>query len=449
MNRQNIRVITTARDTADRLTEGSPVAWTKSEPVPAGAVVELDPARTYQSIVGFGGSFTESAAYALSKVSADKRAEALAAYFDPKTGHGYTLCRTHINSCDFSLDNYAYNTTAGDVQLQQFDISRDQKLLIPLIEDAKAVRGADFKLLASPWSPPAWMKTNNDMNHGGNLKPEYRDAWALYFAKYIKAYKALGLDIWAVSVQNEPAATQVWDSCIYSPQEEGLFVRDHLGPTLQREGLDAVKILIWDHNKDIIWERVQPILSEPAAAKYVWGIGIHWYSGDNFENLDKVHTAFPDKPILHTEGCQEGGVHLNDWKPAERYAHDIIGDLNHWTVGWIDWNMVLDERGGPNHVGNFCDAPIIADGKQNKLIYQGSYYYLGHFSRFIRPGAVRIGCTVSDPQLETTAFKNTDGSVVVNCLNRTDNPIQFSLKKADNTAAFTSAAHSLVTLIFD
>jgi glucosylceramidase len=446
MKGRPVQIVLTAKDTQNRLTSQESAVWVKSDIPESAATITIDASKTFQTIVGFGGAFTESAAYALSKISPEKRAEALRAYFDPKEGLGYSICRTHINSCDFSLGNYAYTEVDGDTKLEHFDISRDKKLLIPMIKDAMAVKGAQFKLLASPWSPPGWMKTNGEMNHGGQLKPEYRDTWALYFAKYIKAYQKEGIDIWGVSVQNEPAAVQTWDSCIWSAQEEGQFVRDHLGPTLQKQGLEAVKILVWDHNKDIIVERVTPILSDPETAKYVWGVGFHWYSGDQFENLDKVHQAFPDKKLLFTEGCQEGGVHPGSWALGERYAHDIIGDLNNWTVGWIDWNMVLDERGGPNHVGNFCDAPIIADAKENKLMYQSSYYYLGHFSKFIRPGAVRIGCTVKNSSLEVTAFKNTDGSIVIPAMNRTEESISFRVVLEGLHAVIQSPPHSCLTL---
>ena len=264
-----------------------------------------------------------------------------------------------------------------------------------MIKDAMAVEGAKFKLFSSPWSPPAWMKTNGQMNYGGQLKPECRDVWARYYARYIKEYANEGIAVWGLTVQNEPAATQTWDSCIYSAEEEGAFVRDYLGPTLEKEGLADVKIIVWDHNKDLIYERAEPILSDPETAKYVWGVGFHWYSGDEFENLAKVHDAFPTTNLLFTEGCQEGGVRLGAWDLGERYAHDIIGDLNNWTVGWVDWNMVLDERGGPNHVDNLCDAPVIADTTRNDLYYQNSFYYLGHFSKYIRPGAVRVSHTPS------------------------------------------------------
>ena len=446
--KHQVNIVLTAKGTKDRLCPKKPVMFSVMKPNESSAIIEINSSETFQEIVGFGGSFTESAAYALSKMSPKKRSEAIRAYFDLKEGLGYTLCRTHINSCDFSLGNYAYNEIDGDTELKHFDISRDKNLLIPLIKDAMAVSGTDIKLISSPWSPPAWMKTNGQMNHGGKLKPEYRNTWALYYAKYIKAYQGEGIDVWGITVQNEPAAVQVWDSCIWSAEEEGQFVRDHLGPTLHKEELEQIKILVWDHNKDIIFERIEPILSDPETAKYVWGVGFHWYSGDDFENLDKVHKAFPDKKLLFTEGCQEGGVHLGSWDLGERYAHDIIGDLNNWTVGWIDWNMVLDERGGPNHVGNYCDAPIIANSKENKLYYQSSYYYLGHFSKFIRPGAVRVGCAVHNSPLEATAFKNTDGQIVVNCLNRTDDAIQFHLKDSRDTAEITALPHSLLTLMY-
>ena len=441
-----VKVILTAKDTNDRLTEKKALVF--SNVTDPGVTIAIDETKTYQTITGFGGSFTEAAAYTLSRMSPDKRTEAIKAYFDPKDGIGYTLCRTHINSCDFSLSNYAYTEVDGDTQLKHFDISRDKRWLIPMIKDAMKVPGANFKLFSSPWSPPAWMKTNGQMNFGGQLKPQYRDTWARYYARYITEYAKQGIEIWGLTIQNEPAATQTWDSCIYSAEEERDFVKDHLGPTLEKQGLGDVKIIVWDHNKDIIFERAEPILSDPQAAKYVWGVGFHWYSGDQFENLDKVHNAFPNTNLLFTEGCQEGGVHLNLWDIGERYGHDIIGDLNNWTVGWVDWNMVLDERGGPNHVDNLCDAPIIADTVRNKLIYENSYYYLGHFSKFIRPGAVRIASSVSNDALETTAFKNTDGKIAIVVMNRTENNVEFALKISGKTANAASPPRSIMTLLY-
>lgn len=439
------KVIQTAKDTGDKLSKKKDINLLSklNSSLP---VVALDRTKTYQEIIGFGGAFTEAASTTLDKMSSDKRKEIMKAYFDPKNGHGYTLCRTHINSCDFSLGNYAYCEVDGDTKLKNFDISRDKKSLIPMIKEATKLAKGGMILFASPWSPPAWMKTNGQMNHGGQLKKEYWQTWAYYFAKYIKTYAKAGIKIWGVTVQNEPEATQVWDSCRYSGEEERDFVKV-LGPMLEKEGLSDVKIMIWDHNKNIIYARAKTILSDPQAAKYVWGVGFHWYSGDQFEELDKVHKEFPFTKLVFTEGCLERGVQLGSWNPGEKYGHDIIGDLNNWTVGWTDWNMILDETGGPNHVNNLCDAPIICDTKTNTVHYQNSFYYLGHFSRYIRPGALRIDSVSTIDQLEITSFLNRDSKIATVVMNRTDAPIDFVIKLDDKSAKVNSPAHSIITLI--
>jgi glucosylceramidase len=236
-----------------------------------------------------------------------------------------------------------------------------------------------------------------------------------------------GIPIWGVTVQNEPAAKQVWDSCLYSAEEERDFIKDYLGPTLRHHGLEDKKIIIWDHNRDIMVERATTVLSDPEAAKYVWGTGNHWYVSEEFENLSKVHEAFPDKHLIFTEGCIEGGVQLGEWHTGERYARNIIGDMNNWLEGFIDWNLVLNEQGGPNHVGNFCDAPIIVETKEDKIHYNSSYYYIGHFSKFIEPGAKRIAVTSSLDKVSTTAFKNKNNDIIIVVLNETDEEVDTKL----------------------
>ncbi len=227
----NVRVFRTTKNTTDRLAEkGSLTFQAQAAEMP---IVFVDSHKCFQTIEGFGGAFTESAAHTFYKMSPEVRAEILRAYFDPVTGNGYSLCRTHINSCDFSLGNYAYTEVPGDVELRHFTIEHDRHELIPMIKEAAAKVGPSFKLLASPWSPPAWMKTNGQMNHGGKLKPEYRQAWANYLVRYIQEYEKEGLPIWGLTVQNEPLATQVWDSCIYTAAEERDFVRDFIGPALE------------------------------------------------------------------------------------------------------------------------------------------------------------------------------------------------------------------------
>ena len=407
----------------------------------------INPTKTFQTLEGFGGAFTESAASTWKKLPLAQQQEVLRAYFDPVQGHGYTFCRVHMNSCDFSLGNYAHVETAGDVDLHSFSIERDRVALLPMIQAAQQVAGRKLQLLVSPWSPPAWMKSNGQMNRGGHLLAQYRAAWARCFVEFICAYEAEGVPVWGVSVQNEPEAVQAWDSCIYTAEEERDFVRDHLGPTLAAAGLGHVRIVIWDHNRDRMVERADRVLSDPQAAQYIWGTGFHWYVEDHFEHVQLLHDAWPDKHLLFTEGCQEGGPHTGEWAVGERYARSIINDLNRWTVGWIDWNLLLDDTGGPNHVGNLCSAPLLADPQSGSLDYQSSYYYLGHFSRFIRPGAKRILCAATREALECCGFINTDGSIAVVVCNRSDTAIAFDLHWCGQDYASELAAHAIATYV--
>jgi glucosylceramidase len=407
------------------LTELPPLAIDPVEPSQTAICVQSS--HTFQSIEGFGGAFTEASAVTWLQLSPPRREEVLRAYFDPLEGNGYSFCRVPMGSCDFALGNYAHVETPGDWDLASFSIARDRQALIPFIQAAQQAAGKLLKLLASPWSPPAWMKSNGQMNLGGRLKAECRSAWARCYVRFIQAYAAEGIPIWGVSVQNEPMATQPWDSCLYTAEEERDFVRDYLGPELATAGLGHIHILIWDHNRDLMVERAQVVLSDAAAARFVWGTGFHWYGEDCFNHVQQVHEAWPDKHLLFTEGCQEGGPHIGSWELGERYARSVINDLNHWTEGWIDWNLLLDLQGGPNHVGNFCSAPILADPAQDALLRQSSYFYLGHFTRFIKPGARRVQCTAAAGDLEATAFANPDGSLATVVLNRTEQAQRFGL----------------------
>ena len=175
-------------------------------------------------------------------------------------------------------------------------------------------------------------------------------------------------------------------------------------------------------------ERASVVYGAAEAAKYVWGTGFHWYGEDHFDHVQLLHDAWPDKQLLFTEGCQEGGPHTGEWALGERYGRSVINDLNRWTVGWIDWNLLLDETGGPNHVGNLCSAPMLADTARGTLMPQSSYFYLGHFARFVAPGARRVLCAATREALEATAFANPDGSIATVVLNRSEAPIRFALR---------------------
>jgi glucosylceramidase len=442
-----VAVFLTAKNSKDRLTEKEPLLF--QQQIPDAPSVLVDSSHHFQVIEGFGGAFTEAAADTFYKLSPDIRAEILKAYFDPSAGNGYTLCRTHINSCDFSLGNYAYSEVPGDVELKHFSIERDRRKIIPMIKEAARVSGRPLRLLACPWSPPAWMKTNGQMNRGGKLKPEYREAWARYYVRYVEEYAREGLSIWGITVQNEPQAVQTWESCIYSAEEERDFVSDFLGPALENSGLlDSVKLLVWDHNRDLLYERAKMVYDDPKASRYVWGAAFHWYMGDNFENVRLTHDAYPDKHLLFSEGCVAGVPHADEWETGERYGRSMLQDLNHWAAGWMDWNLLLDQRGGPNHKGNYCSAPLMAEVRKGTFTYHNSYYYIGHVTRFVRPGAQRIVSASTLDDLETTAFLNANGRIAVVVMNRSEKSIIFSLKYNGLAVLANSPPRSIGTFQF-
>ncbi|MBQ2614122.1 MAG: glucosylceramidase [Clostridia bacterium] len=409
-----------------------------------GSLISIFPDIEYQEIKGFGGAFTEAASNTLEQLSKENRETILKLYFDTKEGIGYNFGRVHINSCDFSLGNYTY-VEEGDETLATFDISREEKSVIPMIQDAKKYN--EIELFASPWSPPAYMKTTGQMNRGGKLKPEYFDLWASYYVKFIEEYKKNGIDIGMISVQNEPKAAQTWDSCLYTAEEERDFVKNYLGKKMQDIG---VKILFWDHNKERVVQRAKVMLNDAEAAKYIYGIAMHWYSGDHFEQLEMFHKLFPQKEIVFSEGCYEYSLGESDTvKIGEKYAHDMIGNFNNYCNIFCDWNLLLNEKGGPNHVGNFCDAPIMADTQNDKVYIHDSYYYIGHFSKFVQKGAKRIGSSKWTADLDTVSFKNPDGKIVSVVLNATDQEKSFCFDLEGKMLETKLEAHSIATYIFE
>jgi glucosylceramidase len=407
------------------------------------------PEKRYQTVQGFGGAITESAAYVLNRLSSRLRNEILQAYYDPCSGNAYTMARMHINSCDFSLESYSY-VSPYDIKLESFDISRELRWVVPAIRTAQTVAGRPLFVLASPWSPPAWMKSNGCMYGGGTLLPEFRQVWADYYIRFAQAMTDHGIQIDALTVQNEPAATQLWDSCLYSAEEERDFVRDYLGPTIAGSGFSRLKLLIWDHNRDFVFDRAHKVLTDKAAARYIWGVGHHWYVSEEFENLSRLHTAFPEAHLIFTEGCQEGGPQVGKWFTGERYGKNIIGDMRNWVEGWIDWNIVLDEQGGPNHVGNYCDAPIIADTIADEVHFNSSYWYIAHFSRFVPPGSVRIASIGAEETdgLYHIAFITPIGDVAVVIMNSSEKDIRLALESKSFSARYSVElpAHSIITL---
>ena len=452
---KKVDVYTTADSTQLRLThtDSSLSLADFGQPKETQPCVFVDPTKLFQTFLGVGGALTDATAETFAKLPKEKQQELLDAFYSTQKGIGYSLARTNINSCDFSSDTYTY-VADNDSSLKTFNVDHDRKYRIPLIKQAIAAAGGKLTLFVSPWSPPAWMKDNNDMLHGGKLKEAYANSWANYYVKFIETYEKEGIPVWGLSMQNEPMATQRWESCIYTGDEERDFIKNHLGPVLKNNNMGDKKLIAWDHNRDLIYQRASAVLNDKEAAQYVWGIGFHWYepwTGGTmqFENLKRVAETFPDKHLIFTEGCAEtfNMARVNEWSLGEKYGRSMINDFNAGTVGWTDWNVFLDETGGPNHVQNFCFAPVHANTKTGQIYYTNSYYYIGHFSKFIRPGAKRIISSSSRSELLTTAFLNEDGKVAVVVMNDSAKKIPYHLWIGGKAVEVTSLPHSIATLV--
>ena len=453
-NNKEVIVYTTAKDTDLRLTKTKEATFkNKVQPLETEIAVFVNPKKTFQKYLGIGGAITDASSEVFSKLNALQQNKLLQSYFG-ENGIGYNIIRTSIHSSDFGLGSHTY-IKEDDKELKTFSIEKDKEKRIPFIKRAIELIKDDVVFYASPWSPPAFMKTNNNMLRGGKLLPEFRQAWANYYVKFIKAYEKEGISVWGLTIQNEPMAVQRWESCIYTAEEEKDFLKNYLGPTLEKEGLGDKKIVVWDHNRDLISERANTIFEDPEASKYAWGIGLHWYETwtgglPKYDNLKNINESFPSKNILFTEGCQEGFStdRLQFWPNAERYGNSMINDFNSGVVGWTDWNILLDERGGPNHVQNFCFAPIHANTKTGELTLTPTYYYIGHFSKFIKPGALRVSTTTSRSTIESTSFRNKNGKIVTVVMNKTDTKIAYKLIVGNSETLLEIEPRAIQTIIY-
>lgn len=391
-------------------------------------VINIYPQMRYQTMEGFGGALTDAAGAVFAKMDKSQKAKLLDHYF-LDSGMNYTMVRMHIDSCDFSTRMFAADDTKDDVLFEDFTFADVEEHMLPLLDAAEKIYGKRLPIMLSPWSPPAYMKTNNCRKGGGSLKKEYYEAWAAYLCRYIREYRGRGYDVRRLSIQNEPKAVQTWDSCVYTAEEEKVFLRDYLYPQMQQAGLSDIELFIWDHNKERAFERACEIIDE-TTDHMIDGVAFHWYSGDHFEALSMIRERFPEKKLILSESCLEFCKYskTDEYRNAGRLAHDMIGNLNHGISSFYDWNILLDETGGPNHVGNFCDAPYLYDCGKGELKERYVLYYYWHFSHFIKPGAVRLGTTCYTDALDVTAWQNPDQHIVLVVLNRSDEKLPYVLR---------------------
>jgi glucosylceramidase len=472
-DKRNITVYETS-ESGHQLTEISSFS-TSTQP----SSLYINQNKHLQTISGFGGAFTEASASLLNQLGVENREKILRAYF-AKEGANYSLARTHMNSCDFSLSNYSYTPVENDLNLEHFSVKEDQDDLIPMIKEAMAISEDGFRLFASPWTAAPWMKDNNSWV-GGKLLPKYYDTWALFFSKYVDAYKAEGIDIWGFTVENEPHGNgNNWESMIYSPEEMTNFVQNHLGPKLEADGKGDLIILGYDQNREGLNEWVDEMYKDEASSKYFDGTAIHWYEStyDFFPKaLQYAHEKAPNKYLIQTEACVDDEIPVwkNDawyWKkeatdwgytwreeekkylhpkyaPVNRYARDIIGCLNNWVDGWVDWNMVLDKQGGPNWKKNWCIAPVIVDPEKDEVYFTPLYYVMAHFSKFIRPGAKIIEVTNSDPALMVAAAENPDTSISVVVFNEGKTEKSYTLELGEYKKIISIEAQAIQTVVIN
>lgn len=407
-------------------------------------LINVYPAMRYQTMEGFGGAITDSAGYMYSLLNEGQKKELASNYFHPERMK-YGFARIPIDSCDFSLGHYEADADPADKEFKEFSFERVEKYILPLLDAAEREHGGKLDIMLTPWSPPAAMKTNGERNHGGKLLPEYRAHWAQYICRYIEEYRNRGYHVTKLTLQNEPKAVQTWDSCVFTAEEEKEFLRDYMWPALCEHGLDDIEIYLWDHNKERAFEWAQTIIDEETDPM-IAGIAFHWYSGDHFEALRMIHECFPNKKLLLSEACIEFSKFAAEdgLNNAQKYAHDMIGNLNEGMNTFLDWNLILDQEGGPNHVDNFCDAPYLYNAQTHELKERNILDYLWHFTHFIEPGAVRIGLTRYTDELEVTAFSS-KGRIIVVILNRTDHRIPAYLRIGDECVRVDAKPKSIST----
>ncbi|OPZ81195.1 MAG: Glucuronoxylanase XynC precursor [bacterium ADurb.Bin429] len=369
-----------------------------------GAALALDGTR-HQTWDGWGGCFNELGWIALSGLDADARYETLGLLFDQRDGCKFTFCRMPIGASDYGAEWYSLNETAGDFAMTHFSIARDKGCLIPYIKAAMAWQ-PELALFASPWSPPTWFKFPRAYNYGTMIwQPEYLDAYARYFLKFVQAYRAEGINITQVHVQNEPVADQKFPSCLWTGAQMRDFIRDHLGPLFAREGLDC-EIWLGTLNTDDYDGYPHTVMSDPDAYRYTAGVGFQW-AGKGA--IQRTHESWPEKRLMQTENeCGDG---RNTWEYA-RYVYDLFRHyITNGANAYVYWNMIL-QPGGLSTWGWRQNAMITVDPAAKTVTLNPEFYVMKHFSSIIAPGATRLG--LKGPWTgNAVAFANPDGGTAM------------------------------------
>jgi glucosylceramidase len=434
---QNIVVYSSSQD-GDRLTKtDNAFAPEKESTLPA---IRIDTGTHFQKIEGFGATFNEAGMICLNALDSSARNNVLQKLFEPDSGAGYTLMKSPIAACDFASAGpwYTYNDHPGDTSMEHFSIDRDlgPNGLITFIKEASGY--GKFEIESPMDFAPDWMYIS--LKEGEkHIQPQYYKALALYYVKYLQAYASNGVSVKYLNLFNE--ADNPWYSNV-TYKSMGEMIKSHVAPMLLDKGI-SVKIQLGEtSNRPEALQKFPDVLNDPAIRKHINSLTVHGYDWDKFSTLTDLHNRFPDLPIWQTEVCyarvedkptneppdRQLRVPVYEFSDGEFWGNMIMNDMKNWVSAWIYWNMILDENGGPWLVStvhgdpdyNFQHPVVIINRTTREVTYTGLYYYLAHFSKFIRPGAYRISCSGGTPQLNFAGFKNTDGSIVLNVINNGD-----------------------------
>lgn len=393
----------------------------------------------HQTWEGFGGCFNELGWIALSALDSADRDKIISELFDQKDGCRFNICRLPIGASDYGAEWYSHNEHDGDFAMERFSIERDKGYLIPYIRESMKL-APEMRLFASPWSPPTWLKFPKVYNYGTLIwKPEYLKAYALYFARFVQAYGEEGIRIDQVHVQNEPVADQKFPSCLWTGQQMTDFIRDHLGPTFEKEGIDA-EIWFGTLNTGDYDNYPHVVLSDPAAAKYTSGVGFQWYGK---EAVQRTSMSFPGVRMMQTEN--ECGNGANSWEHA-RYVYSLLWHyITNGVNAYVYWNMVLEPTGRSTW-GWTQNSMVTVDPESRTYTLTPEFYVMKHFSRFIDPGAVRLGLT--GPWAgNSVAFTNPDGSTVLVVANPWADAKDFAFSSENGSVAGRLEGYSINTFV--
>jgi len=440
-----IDVVESSDDLQESLREKPSIQFSRSQP--SNLTIRLDESRTYQQIDGFGASITDSSAWLLShKLTATQRNAVLKQLFDTKQGIGLAILRQPMGSSDFSLADYSYDDMPpgeSDPQLKHFTIDRDRQYIIPVLREALAVN-PKLKIIASPWSPPGWMKTSGSMI-GGTLLPSSFTPLARYFVRFVQSYEAAGVPVFAITPQNEPRNIPAdYPGMGMTAADQTVFIREHLGPAFRDAHLKT-KIMAFDHNWDLI-DFPDKILSDPRAAEFSAGTATHCYGGGP-EAQTKLHDHFPTKGIWLTE-CSGGEWQKGNLLVAQ--ADLIIETTRNWGQSVVLWNLALDQNHAP-HLGGCtdCRGVVTIDHSKSPATVTPTVDFtaLAHASNFVAPGALRIDSIASEESpLKHVAFRNSDGSIAMLVLNPAATPLTFNIAWQGQYATYELPPGAVVTL---